>query len=246
LSLLLTYKWQFLVDEVETYKVFSLPDFIGYSCTTLCSRIREEAAQYTFEEFHGKTVGLIRKAVFKDNTVTDSKGVTTTHHGLYFDEIKLLISEVDVKDVAPVNEEINNLLNQSIKSNMVIVCRRMEQEANLKSQKEKICALAEIQKLREGLIDIQNQNMSLERIEKAKIEGQVEITKAKAQKDAEEAQKSFVNGLQLGRMKQIIGLLNGEGGDKYLDLLRSENVGKIKQQWYVSSDSKVALPLESK
>lgn len=99
LSLLLTYKWEFLVDKEESFKVFALPDFIGYACTTLCSRIREEAAKFTFEEFHGKTVGLIRKCMFQDHDVAIGKsGKRVKAHGLLFEEQKLLISEVDVKD----------------------------------------------------------------------------------------------------------------------------------------------------
>jgi major vault protein len=244
LSLLLTYKWEFIVDKSEAYKVFALPDFIGYSCTTLCSRIREEAAKFTFEEFHSKTVGLIRSVLFQDHIVSNTKGEKSKVHGLYFDEIKLLISEVDVKEVTPVNDEINNLLNQSIKSNMIIVCNKMEQDANLKSQKEKIKTSAEIQKLRQNLIDIQNENMSLEKIENAKIEGQVQILKAKAQKEAEELKKHAKAKIELDRMKSIINLLNTEAGEKYLELLRAQNFAAIKQNWYVSSDNKVALPLQ--
>lgn len=174
LSLLLTYKWEFLVDEKEANLVFSLPDFIGYSCTTLCSRIREEAAKYTFEEFHSSTVGIIHKTLFAEHQLM-VRGEKSKVTGLYFPEIRFLVSEVDIKDVSPVNQEINTLLNQSIKSNMIIVCNKMEQEANLKSQKEKIKTNAEIQKLRQTLIDIKNENMSLETIEKAKIEGQVQV-----------------------------------------------------------------------
>jgi len=38
LSLSLTYKWEFLVDDKDSYKLFTLQDFIGYSCGTLCSK----------------------------------------------------------------------------------------------------------------------------------------------------------------------------------------------------------------
>lgn len=243
LSLHLTYKWEFLVSEQEANLVFSLQDFIGYSCTTLCSRIREEAAKYTFEEFHSRTVGIIHKTLFEEQEI-EVRGTKQKLTGLYFPEIKFLVSEVDVKDVAPVNQEINILLNQSIKSNMIIVCNKMEQEANLKSQKEKIKTNAEIQRLRQNLIDIKNENLSLEKIERAKIEGQVQILKAKSQKESEEIKQKSKASIELDRMKSIIGLLETEAGEKYLELIRAKNFAEIKQNWYVASDNQVKLPLK--
>jgi hypothetical protein len=137
-----TYKWEFLIEPSEVWKIFSLPDFIGYAATTLCSTVREEAT-YTFEQFHSRTVGIIRK-VFQEHTVRIGNE-TCQVTGTLFDEIKLFISEVDVKDVPPVNKEINSLLNQSIKSNMTIVCKKMEQEANREAEKQKIKAQSDIE-----------------------------------------------------------------------------------------------------
>lgn len=101
LRLLLTYKWQFLVNEDDAHLVFSMQDFVGYACSSLCSRIREAAASLTFEEFHNQTVNVIRKALFTKHN--DMEGV-------WFKGIRLFISEVDVQSVNPVNSEINNLL----------------------------------------------------------------------------------------------------------------------------------------
>lgn len=101
----LSYKWQFMVNQNDAHLVFSMPDFIGYACLTLCSKIREEAAGYKFEEFHIGTVSILRKALFTKHIFN---GVEI--EGMYFDGIKLLISEIDVKSMVPVNSEINALL----------------------------------------------------------------------------------------------------------------------------------------
>jgi len=64
----------FLVDKDDVHKLFVLNDFIGYACQSLCSNIREEAAKFTFEEFHNSTVQILRKALFKDHVVKYENG----------------------------------------------------------------------------------------------------------------------------------------------------------------------------
>ncbi len=243
LRLLLTYKWQFLVNEKESYLAFSLPDFVGYICNTLCSKIREEAAKYLFEEFHTNTVAIIRKSLFRDVELVHEDGVKENAHGLLFDEIKLLISEVDVKSVDPSNPEINRLLNQSIKSNMRIVCQKLELEASLNAQKESIKEEANIQKLRESFIDIQNENFSLDKVEKAKIEGAALIEEAKAKKEAHVLKETAKLHTQLYKMQKTIELLDSEAGDRYLEYLKVMNMKKIPQSWFINTDSKVSLGL---
>lgn len=110
LTLHLTYKWRFCVDESDAYKAFNLKDFIGYACNTLCSEIREEAARHVFEEFHNNTAHLIQKVLFKEHVVKYDSGKEEKVFGLYFPENKFLVSEVDVKSVVPANPEINQLL----------------------------------------------------------------------------------------------------------------------------------------
>lgn len=245
LRLHLTYKWQFMVDESDAFKIFALNDFIGYSCQSLCSGIREEAARHNFEDFHNQTVQIIRGALFKDYTITNSKGVQSVVHGLYFEEMNFLVSEIDVKEVTPVNEEINNLLNQSIKSNMVIVCKKMEQEANLKAEKEKVQAQALLQKLKETLIDIENENYKLDIVEKTKIDGLAMVEKARAEKEAHEIKEESVLQVEIGKMTAISSLLAGQEGAQYLELLRSQSLAEVKQDWYITTDAKVQLPLQN-
>lgn len=110
LNIHLTYKWQFKVDESDSYKVFALKDFIGYPCQTLCSAIREEAARHNFEEFHKNTVALIQKAIFKEHIIKYDSGKEEKVVGLYFPENKFLVSAVDVKELTPVNKDISTLL----------------------------------------------------------------------------------------------------------------------------------------
>jgi len=236
-----SYKWQFLVDKDDIHKVFVINDFIGYACQSLCSSIREEAAKYTFEEFHNSTVQLVRKSLFKENVVKYENSIEEKIMGVYFPENKFLVSEIDVKTIEPVNQEISSLLNQSIKSNMVIVCKRMEQSASLQAQKEKVKAQSDLQLLKEKLISVLNTNLELETVEKAKIEGSSLIEKAKAEKESNEIKAKGNLSNEIETMKQIMELLDSEEGKKYLELMKIENFSKIPQEWYITSDSKFEL-----
>lgn len=233
LTLLLTYKWEFLIEKVDAYKIFSVVDFIGYACNSLCSSIREGAAQYTFEEFHQGTVGLLRKLLFKENKYTYPSGKTVSIFGKFFKEINLLISEVDVKNIEPVNKEINDLLNQSIKGNMKIVCNKMQQKAQLEAKKVAINAKKQIGEYKKKLIEIKNKNYELEKIEKAKIQGQALVAKANANKEANEIKirGSIENEKQ--KIEKILELLSTEEGAKYLELQKIKNFSKVKQKWSV-------------
>lgn len=243
LSLTLAYEWQFMTDAKDFPVIFSLVDFVGYAAMTLCALIREEAAKHTFEEFHKNCADILHTAVFKEHEI-EFDGKKSKYTGLYFSEIKLLISQIDVKKFKPVNPEINELLNESIKSNMVIFCNKMEQEAQFKSQKEKIKTDAELQALRQQLIDTINENMSLEVIEKAKIDGKARLCSAIAEKQMEDLSEVSALGLKIKRMTNEIALLNTPVGERYLELLRVKNLANVPQNWFVSSESKIALPLE--
>ena len=236
-----TYKWEFIVDRKQSNLIFSTNDFIGYACNTLCSRIREEAASFNFEEFHNKTVKILRDSLFKDNEISDSNGNKTIHFGLFFEEINLLISEIDIRNIEPTNQEISKLLHESIKSNMRMVCSKLEQEANMEAKKLNIKAQEDIQKIRQKLLEIQNKNLKLETVEKAKIEGLALIEKAKAENEAKNLIEQSSFDLDYQKMNNIIQLLSHQDGMKYLNLQKIINLSEIKQTWYVNSDSKMDL-----
>ena len=244
LQCLISYKWEFLVDDSDSHVMFRMLDFIGYICNTLCSRVRELAAIFTFEQFHTGTVGLIRKHLFTDNKVMVGKEERIVN-GIYFDEIKLLVSEFDVREVSPVNSQINDLLNQSIKSNMKIVCNKMETEASREAQKEQLKAEAEIQKLREELIGIENENLMIETLEEAKINSQVIAEQTKANITVQEYTHSTDAKIELDHMKGMIELLSSEQGKKYLALKKAQLLTSIPEQtWYLNNDSTLNLPLQ--
>lgn len=45
-------------------KLFSIPDFIGFACREVASRIRGAVASVPFEQFHKYSTEIIRTGVF--------------------------------------------------------------------------------------------------------------------------------------------------------------------------------------
>jgi len=236
MDMLITYKREYYGGKSNAHRIFSLPDFIGYTCTTLCSRIREEAAKFTFESLHKGTVGLLRKALFTKHQI-DVDGNLMEKEGYYFPEIRLMITEIDVKQITPVNREINDLLNQSIKSNMIIFGRKMEQEANLQAEKAKIKAEEEVSKLKQSLIEIKNANIQKESMNEASLQSSINELRAASTIAIDKLRKEGHSQLESDRIKQIGELMATPAGQNYLKLMEINNMAEIKQNWILKTNS---------
>lgn len=54
-------------DKDSASKLFSVPDFIGFACREVASRIRGAVAAVPFEQFHKFSTEIIRAGVFGKN-----------------------------------------------------------------------------------------------------------------------------------------------------------------------------------
>lgn len=71
-------------DKESEAKLFSVPDFIGFACRDVASRIRGTVAAIPFEQFHKYSAEIVRTGVFgkdKDGNVKKE---------LFFDAINLV------------------------------------------------------------------------------------------------------------------------------------------------------------
>lgn len=188
LRVLVSYTWQFLVDTAvaaEVSKVFAIVDFVGLMTASMGSTIRTVAAKHDFEAFHRHASDLIRKELFSQTQI-ECGGEPTTVHGRWFPECRILVSDVDVRSIEPVDPEIAELLNSSIRSNMRILCTKMEDAAQLNAEKEKIMHDCDIAEMRRRVIHVENQNLQAESLERARIEGQALLEQAIADRKAKE------------------------------------------------------------
>ncbi|RKG90044.1 hypothetical protein [Corallococcus terminator] len=190
LRIKLSYKWQFDVqDDPEKDKaIFRVNDFIGYVCENLASRIRQVAAENEFETFHKNASVLIRRAIFG----MDDAG--RARKDRLFSENQLRIIDIDIKDIAPVDEKTALKLREAIDTNIQIQLDASRQEAQaaaelkrIRSEEEKqladISSHRKSEAERQSLIELQNRNHQLETLSRAKVEAEAQLEKARVESE---------------------------------------------------------------
>ncbi|CAL1533849.1 unnamed protein product [Lymnaea stagnalis] len=203
LSLQLAYNWYFEVTgktPEESAKLFSVPDFVGDSCKAIASRVRGAVAQVTFDDFHKNSAKIIRSSVFgfKD-------GKVGSH--LTFSQNNLVITNVDIQSVEPVDQRTRDSLQKSVQLAIEITtnsqeatarheAERLEQEAKGRLERQKIMDEAEAEKSRRELLELQANSAAVEstgqakaeaqsRAEAARIEGEAAVQQAKLKAEAQ-------------------------------------------------------------
>jgi len=123
LSLKLSYNWHFDIprDNKQAEKaatVFSVPDFIGDFCKAIASRVRGNVASKTFDDFHKNSADLIKTAVFGKS-----------NDSLRFNSNNLVITNIDIQSVEPVDSKTRDALQKSVQLAIEITTKSQEAEA---------------------------------------------------------------------------------------------------------------------
>jgi major vault protein len=186
LSLKLSYNWHFDVvkdsDPKEVDKIFAVPDFVGDACKAIASRVRGAVAGHSFDEFHKHSAKLIRTAIFG----IDENGKIKNHFA--FTQNKLVITNIDIQSVEPVDSRTRDALQKSVQLAIEITTKsqeaearheaeRREQEARGRLERQKIADEAEAEKARTQLLGLQAESASVESAGQA-------VAEAKARADA--------------------------------------------------------------
>ena len=148
LRLQLSYNWYFDVDyhdETAAAKLFHVPDFVGDACKAIASRVRGAVAGVKFDEFHRNSAKIIRAAVFG----LDESG----HIGdiFRFATNGLVITNIDIQSVEPVDEETLRSLQKSVQ--LAIQITTDAQEAEARHDAERIAQAAKARLERQGIVD---------------------------------------------------------------------------------------------
>lgn len=206
LSLQVAYNWHFDVSSKtpeESAKLFCVPDFVGDSCKTIASRIRGSVAQVSFDDFHKNSAKIIRAAVFGFH---DGRVGTK----LTFDQNNLVITNVDIQSVEPVDQRTRDSLVKSVQLAIEITTKsqeaaarheaeRLEQEAKGRLERQKITDESEAEKVRKDLLELQAHSAAVEstgqakaeaqsRAEASRIEGEAAVQQAKLKAEASSIQ----------------------------------------------------------
>jgi major vault protein len=185
LSLKLSYNWYFEVDTTskDTDKIFAVPDFVGDACKAIASRVRGAVAGHSFDEFHKHSAKLIRTAIFG---IDDQSGKVKNRFA--FSQNKLVITNIDIQSVEPVDSRTRDALQKSVQLAIEITTKsqeaearheaeRREQEARGRLERQKIEDEAEAEKARTSLLTLQAESASVETAGQA-------VAEAKARADA--------------------------------------------------------------
>jgi len=236
LSLKLSYNWLFDLDranEEDARKLFQVPDFVGDSCKAIASRVRGAVAAVSFDAFHRNSASIIRSAIF---------GADNKNSRFHFPANNLVITNIDIQSVEPVDQRTRDALQKSVQLAIEITTKsqeanakhessRMEQEAMGRLERQKISDQAEAEKARKHLIQLQAETSAVEstgqataeakaRAEAASIEGQASVKQAQLIAQATKI-KSEAELAQL-RLKQ-------EAEIEYQKSINSLEIEKAKQ-----------------
>jgi len=183
LQLKLSYNWKFRIskdcDEKERHQIFSVRDFVGDTCKNIAARVRGKVASVPFEEFHKNSCELIRQAVFGK------------HFGkaLLFSDNLLVVENVDIQSVEPVEQRTRDALQKSVQLAIEIATSSQEALAHHEAlkeeeiaggamQRQKIQGQVEAEGERKSLVTLKAKTASLRAIGKAQADAQAEADAA--------------------------------------------------------------------
>lgn len=231
LALGVTFRWVFRRDAAHPEKLFALKDFVGFAAQTLSSEIREAAASHTFEKFHAGAATIAKEAIF---------GTGGTER--LFSENGLAIVGVDVEEITPQDPEIATKLSDAIKTNVEIYTRRVQEEAQLESERVLIEGRAKNEKAREELVRLVNLNARTELLAQAERNAEAVAISAKAKADALRVQADAERDAEEQRLLAVTKALDSAGGQAYIELTRAQAL-KATDKVVVPTDSRLHLGL---
>jgi major vault protein len=189
-------------DPGAIQAIFSVPDFIGFVCKNIASRIRGKVAQVPFDEFHRYSVRIIKQAVFGQ----DDKG--NIKNKLCFEANRLVITNVDIQSIEPVDRNMRESLSKSVQMAIEIStksielsasheAKRIEQVAKGQLERQKLLNEKEAEEARRTLFELQAITAAVEssgqskaeaqaKAERSLIEGESAIELAKLKSEANE------------------------------------------------------------
>jgi major vault protein len=197
LRLQLAYNWHFEVDKDnadDAAKIFAVPDFVGDCCKAIASRVRGAVAQINFERFHQNAAAILSDAVFgsggaaksgddvkkdDDNDDESSSGGAAASSSqarpnrLIFSANNLVVSNIDIQEVEPVDPRTRESLQQSVQVAIEIATKsqeakarrdaeRKEQMARGQLERQMIVAETEAEDARKGLIELKAKALEIQ------------------------------------------------------------------------------------
>lgn len=192
LSIQLSYNWYFAVENNSegASKIFQVPDFVGDTCKSMASRVRGAVAGTTFDDFHKHSTTIIHAAVFgKDGTGNVNKN-------RQFAENNLVITNVDIQSVEPVDQRTRDALSYSVQQAIEITTKSQEanarheaerqaQEAQGKLERQRLKDQVAAEKEKQSLLQLQAESSAVQSMGQAKAEARARAEASQIEYEAE-------------------------------------------------------------
>lgn len=160
-------------------KIFCVPDFIGFCCRLIGSKIRAAVALITFDEFHRHSAQVIQHAIFRDPFTGEMMP------RLKFEVNNLVISSIDIQSIEPVDQKMRDSLTKSVQlaieisTNSIEAAARHEAERNEQVarghlERQKLKNEKDAEKERCKLLELQSVTAAVESTGQAKAEAQAQ------------------------------------------------------------------------
>lgn len=253
LQLQLSYNWYFDIDkndEKSASKLFQVPDFVGDACKAIASRVRGAVASQKFDEFHRNSAKIIRLAVFG----LDEEGKIRDE--FRFNANNLVITNIDIQSVEPVDEETLKSLQKSVQIAIQITtdaqeaaarhdAERIEQEAKARLERQVIVDQGAAEEQKRHLLELQAQNAAIQstgqaiaeakaKSEASQIEGQLAVQLAQQEAEAQRIRAESELALLCARQeaelahKQALINLEIEQAQKMAEITNNEYRQKVE------------------
>jgi len=197
-----------------------VPDFVGDACKAIASRVRGCVAACTFDDFHRNSANIIRTAVFG----LDENGKVCEK--LPFTANNLMITNIDIQSVEPVDHRTRDSLQKSVQLAIEITTNsqeanarheamRIEQAAKGRLVRQKLTDDAKNEEVRRELTRLQALSATVEitgqttaeakaRTEAAEIESKAAVTQARLQAEAHKTEaEEQLRSLEMRRQQEI-------------------------------------------
>lgn len=235
LSLKLSYNWHFELDlhnKADCEKIFSTPDFVGDLCKALSSRVRGVVAQTSFDSFHKHSVDLIQESVFGRSTKDGSQ----MNDKLLFASNNLVVTNIDIQSVEPVDQRTRDALQKSVQQAIDITTRsqeatarheaeRLEQQNKGRLERQKMADEIRSEDERKALLELQAHSAAVESTGQAMAEAQAiaqaALIEARAQLEQASCEVEQTKILEVSNMEK-------KKMENCLELAQTEETAKLE------------------
>ena len=198
LRLTLAYNWMFEVDEDDPSHIFCVRDFTGDSCKALASRIRGAVASVSFDVFHKNSAKIIRGSVFGVDNASGKVGDC-----LRFAANGLVISNIDIQSVEPVDASTRESLQKSVQLAIAITTQsqeakarheahREEEEAKGALERQKLINEAQSESQRKELLKLKAASNAVTALEASRAEAQAAAERQRIEAEAQVARAKLM------------------------------------------------------